>query len=128
MASNAALKKLVFQSYNGMSRPPMFMNMPIMPMVGLLMSALIAGIAGTALLSWIWGLSFAGVFLVALVILQVICKIDPQYTRRVRLGCRRLKRNFEHGKPLLLTPYNANWSKFYGRRFAQVRYSRRDPL
>ena len=126
MASNAALKKLIFQSYNGMSRPPMFMNIPIMPMVGLLMAALITGIAGTALLSWKWGVSFAVVFLSVLVALQVMCKIDPQYTRRVRFGWRRLRRNFKHGKPLLLTPYNADWSKFYGRRFAQVRHSRRD--
>ncbi|RMN11666.1 hypothetical protein [Pseudomonas syringae group genomosp. 3] len=34
----------------------MFWNIPIMPMVGLLMGGLVFGVAVTFLLSWVWGL------------------------------------------------------------------------
>jgi len=121
MAANDALKKLIFPSYNGMSRPAMHWNVPIMPLVALLMGALIFGVAATALLSWVWGLTIAGLFLLALVVLRFICLIDAQYLRRVRFAMRRLKLNFTYGKPLLLTSFNPRWSKFYGERFSQTR-------
>ncbi|MGP5367256.1 VirB3 family type IV secretion system protein [Pseudomonas helleri] len=117
--------KLMFESYNGMSRPAMFLNIPIMPMVGLLMGGLIAGVTGTALLSWIWGLMFLFPFFAALVALRLLCSIDVQYLRRVRFALRRIRLNFKYGRPLLLTPFNPNWSKFYGKRFSQQRYARR---
>lgn len=120
MAANDALKKMIFPSYNGMSRPAMYMNIPIMPMVGLLMGGLIFGIAATALLSWVWGLVIASLFLSALVALRFICLIDPQYLRRVRFALRRLKLNFTYGKPLLLTSFNPRWSEFYAERFSQT--------
>lgn len=125
MAANDALKQLIFPSYNGMSRPAMFWNIPIMPLVGLLMGALIFGIAGTALLSWVWGLSFAGLFLSVLVALRFMCLIDPQYLRRVRFVLRRLKLNLKFGKPLLLTSFNPRWSHFYAERFSQTRIAAR---
>jgi O-antigen/teichoic acid export membrane protein len=120
MAANDALKKLIFPSYNGMSRPAMYWNIPIMALVGLLMCALIFGIAATALLSWVWGLIIAGLFLSALVALRFLCLIDPQYLRRVRFVLRRLKLNFTYGRPLLLTSFNPRWSEFYAERFSQT--------
>lgn len=120
MAANDALKQLIFPSYNAMSRPAMYWSVPIMPLVGLLMGALIFGIAATALLSWVWGLTIAGLFLSALVALRFLCLIDAQYLRRVRFVMRRLKLNLTYGKPLLLTSFNPRWSQFYGERFSQT--------
>ena len=125
MAGNEALKKLTFESYNGMSRPAMFWSIPIMPMVGLLMGGLVFGIAATTLLSWVWGLIAAAPFLIALIALRVVGLIDPQYMRRIRFGLRRLKLGLTYGKPLLLTPFNPHWSGFYGARFSQKRYAPR---
>lgn len=125
MAANDALKQLIFPSYNGMSRPAMYWSIPIMPLVGLLMAALIFGIAGTALLSWIWGLVIAGLFLSVLVVLRFFCLIDPQYLRRVRFVLRRFKLNLTYGKPLLLTSFNPRWSEFYAERFSQTRIAAR---
>jgi MFS family permease len=123
MAGNEALKKLKFESYNGMSRPAMFWNIPIMPMVGFLMGGLLSGIAGTVLFSWIWGLTFLAPFLIALIALRFICLIDAQYMRRVRFAVRRLTMNLKYGKPLLQTPLNPRWSAFYGERFSQTRHA-----
>lgn len=117
--------KLMFESYNGMSRPAMYANIPIMPMVGLVMGGLIFGVLGTALLSWVWGLVFVLPFAAALIALRLLCSIDAQYLRRVRFALRRIRLNFKYGRPLLLTPSNPNWSKFYGKRFSQQRYARR---
>jgi MFS family permease len=123
MAGNDALKKLKFESYNGMSRPAMFWNIPIMPMVGLLMGGLVCGIAGTFFLSWKWGLSFTVPFLFALIAFRFICLIDAQYMRRVLLAYRRLRLNLTYGKPLLQTPLNPQWSAFYGERYAKKRHA-----
>ncbi|RMU25761.1 conjugal transfer protein, partial [Pseudomonas savastanoi] len=94
-----------------------------MPMVGLLMGGLVFGVAATFLLSWVWGLFAASPFLIALIALRVVGLIDPQYLRRIRFARRRLWLNFKYGKPLLLTPFNPRWSKFYGARFSQKRYA-----
>ena len=123
MAGNDALKKLKFESYNGMSRPAMFWSIPIMPMVGLLMGGLVCGIAGTVLLSWVWGLIFLAPFLIALIAFRFICLIEAQYLRRVRFAGRRLRLNLTYGKPLLQTPFNPRWSEFYGARFSQTRHA-----
>lgn len=123
MSGNNELKKLIFESYNGMSRPAMFWSIPIMPMIGLLMGGVFSGIAGVSLLSWVWGLAFLFPFLAALVVLHFLCAIDGQYLRRVRFAGRRLKLNLKYGKPLLLTPFNPHWSEFYGSRFSQKRYA-----
>jgi MFS family permease len=123
MSENQKTKRLMFESYNGMSRPAMFWNIPIMPMVGLLMGGLIFGVIGTALLSWIWGLVFLFPFAAALIALRLLCSIDGQYLRRVRFACRRMLLNLKYGKPLLLTPFNPTWSQFYGKRFSQTRYA-----
>lgn len=125
MAANDALKQLIFPSYNAMSRPAMYWSIPIMPLVGLLMGALIFGIAATALLSWVWGLAIAGLFLSALVALRFLCLLDAQYLRRVRFVLRRLKLNITYGKPLLLTPFNPRWSEFYAERFSKTRIAAR---
>ncbi|WP_230848266.1 conjugal transfer protein, partial [Pseudomonas savastanoi] len=69
------------------------------------------------------GLVAASPFLIALIALRVAGLIDPQYLRRVRFAQRRLWLNFKYGKPLLLTPFNPRWSKFYGARFSQKRYA-----
>ncbi|KPB36881.1 Conjugal transfer protein [Pseudomonas savastanoi pv. phaseolicola] len=49
--------------------------------------------------------------------------IDPQYLRRIRFARRRLWLNLKYGKPLLLTPFNPQWSEFYGARFSHKRYA-----
>lgn len=103
MATSKALKQLVFESYNGMNRPAMFWGIPIMPMIVLLMSGLTLGVAGTALLSWIWGLVFVAPFLITLLALRFLCAMDGQYLRRVRFARRRIALNLKYGKPLLLT-------------------------
>jgi hypothetical protein len=123
MSDNSALKKLIFESYNGMSRPAMFWSIPIMPMVGMVLGGVVCWGAGTALFNWVWGLIFATPFAAALVALRILCMIDAQYLRRVLFACRRLNLNLRYGRPLLLTPFNPNWSRFYGQRFSQQRYA-----
>jgi hypothetical protein len=86
------------------------------------MGGIIFGVIGTALLSWIWGLVFLLPFAGALVALRLLCSIDGQYLRRVKFAFRRIRLNLKYGKPLLLTPFNPNWSQFYGKRFSQQRY------
>lgn len=114
---------LRFESYNGMSRPALFIGFPILPFAGLFLGGLIAAGLGTALLSWVWGMVFVVPFVVVLVALRVVCLIDPQYMRRVRAGLRRYRYNLMHGRALLLTPCNPKWSQFYGKRFSQQRFS-----
>lgn len=122
MSTNDSLKKLMFESYNAMSRPAMQWGIPIMPMVGLLMGGLVSGVAGTALLSWVWGLLFVVPFLGSLAALRFLCAVDAQYPRRLWWSWRRIRLNWRYGKRLLLTSYNPNWSQFYGKRFAQRRF------
>lgn len=122
MAANESLKKLNFESYNAMSRPAMQWGIPIMPMVALLMGGLLSGLAGTVLLSWVWGLLGMAPFAGALATLRFICAVDAQYPRRLWWSWRRIRLNWRYGKRLLLTPYNPNWSQFYGKRFAQCRF------
>lgn len=125
MPEESALKKLVFESYNAMSRPAMVASIPIMPFIALMMCGLLSGIAGTFLISWVCGLIFAAPFAGLLITLRLICMIDPQYPRRVLFAFRRLRLNLRYGKPLLLTSFNPDWSRFYGQRFAQQRYAGR---
>jgi hypothetical protein len=120
-------EKLVFDSYNAMSRPAMHWGIPVMPMMGLVMGALFCFAAGAALISWVWGLIFAFPFLVALFALRLITSVDDRYFRRLRFGLRRLRLNMTYGKQLLLTPFNPKWSHYYGRRFSQQRYAARGP-
>ncbi|RMM20235.1 VirB3 family type IV secretion system protein [Pseudomonas syringae] len=87
MAGNEVLKKEVSPSYNAMSRPAMFWNIPIMPMVGLLMGGLVFGVAATFLLSWVWGLVAASPFLIALIALRVVGLIDPNIYAASALHC-----------------------------------------
>ncbi|MBJ2293270.1 VirB3 family type IV secretion system protein [Pseudomonas sp. MF5691] len=122
MSANESLKKLIFESYNAMSRPAMQWGIPIMPMVALLMGGLVCGVAGTVLLSWVWGLLFLAPFAGALAALRFICAVDAQYPRRLWWSWRRIRMNWRYGKRLLLTPFNPNWSQFYGKRFAQRRF------
>ncbi|WP_421556739.1 VirB3 family type IV secretion system protein [Pseudomonas kitaguniensis] len=122
MAVNEALRQLTSESYNGMSRPAMYWNIPIMPLIGLLMGGLVSGVIGIVLFSWIWGLVFLFPFLVVLIALRIVCVIDGQYLRRVKFGWRRIRSNQKYGRALLLTPSNPNWSAFYGKRFSQQRY------
>jgi hypothetical protein len=119
-------EKLLFDSYNGMSRPAMQWGIPIMPMIGLIMGALLSFGAGTAMFSWLWGLIFAFPFAVGLLALRLITSVDDRYFRRIRFAFRRLRLNLKYGKQLLLTPYNPKWSQYYGRRFSQKRYAARD--
>jgi len=115
-------KRLLFDSYNAMSRPAMHWGIPIMPMIALFMGGLVSGGAAAAVFSWEWGLAFAFPFLVALLALRLITSIDDRYFRRIRFAFRRMRLNLTHGKQLLLTPFNPKWSQYYGRRFAQQRY------
>ncbi|WP_080593291.1 VirB3 family type IV secretion system protein [Pseudomonas fluorescens] len=115
-------EKLIFESYNAMSRPAMYWGIPIMPMLGLLMGAVLSFIVGMATLSWVWGLVFAFPFVVGLLALRLITSVDDRYFRRVRFALRRLLLNLKHGKRLLLTSFNPKWSQYYGRRFAEKRY------
>ncbi|WP_310794514.1 VirB3 family type IV secretion system protein [Pseudomonas sp. S5F11] len=113
---------LLFNSYNAMSRPATHWGIPIMPMLGLVMSGLIAFGAGAAILGWEWGLALALPFLIALLALRLITSVDDRYLRRIRFALRRILRNLKYGKQLLLTPSNPKWSQYYGRRFSQKRY------
>jgi type IV secretory pathway VirB3-like protein len=123
MSDKAALKSLISDSYNGMSRPAMFAGIPIMPMVGLLLGGLLSGVAATSLLSWRWGIGCVLVFIAGLFVLRLLCALDAQYLRRVRFGLRRLRLNVSYGKALMLTSINPNWSQFYGQRFSKQRYA-----
>lgn len=123
MSDKAALKSLISDSYNGMSRPAMFAGIPIMPMVGLLLGGLLSGVAATSLLSWRWGVGCVLVFIAGLFVLRLLCALDAQYLRRVRFGLRRLRLNVSYGKALMLTSINPNWSQFYGQRFSKQRYA-----
>lgn len=115
-------KRLLFDSYNAMSRPAMHWGIPIMPMIVLFMGGLVSGGAAAAVFSWAWGLAFAFPFLIALLALRLITSIDDRYFRRIRFAFRRMRLNVIHGKQLLLTPFNPKWSQYYGRRFSQQRY------
>jgi hypothetical protein len=115
-------KRLLFDSYNAMSRPAMHWGIPIMPMIALFMGGLVSFGAGAAIFSWVWGLVFAFPFAVALLALRLITSIDDRYLRRIRFALRRLRLNMKHGKQLLLTPFNPKWSQYYGGRFSQQRY------
>lgn len=125
MSEKQALKDLISESYNAMSRPAMLAGIPIMPLVGLVMGGMISGVAATALWSWRWGLAFVLVFAAAIFALRLLCSVDAQYLRRVRFGWRRLRLNFTYGKALMLTSINPNWSQFYGQRFSKQRYAGR---
>lgn len=115
-------ERLLFDSYNAMSRPAMQWGIPIMPMIALVMGGLVIFGAVTAIFSWVWGLVIAFPFMVALLALRLITSIDDRYLRRVRFALRRMQLNMKHGKQLLLTPFNPKWSQYYGRRFSQQRY------
>lgn len=115
-------KKVLFESYNAMSRPAMFFEIPIMPMLGLLLGGIVTFGSITALLGWVWGLAFSFPFLAALLALRIMSSIDPRYMTRVWFAIRRLILNLKYGKHLLLTSFNPRWSKYYGRRFSQKRY------
>lgn len=125
MSDKPALKNLVSESYNAMSRPPMFGGIPIMPGVGLVIGGLVSGVAATAALSWKWGLGCVLTFAAALFALRLLCAIDAQYMRRVRFAYRRLRFNARYGKALMLTSAHPNWSQLYGQRFSQQRYAGR---
>lgn len=116
-------KKLLFDSYNAMSRPAMQWGIPVMPMMGLLMGGLCGFGIGAALISWGWGVIFAFPFVVGLLALRLITAVDDRYFRRVRFAVQRIRLNFTYGKQLLLTPFNPKWSHYYGRRFSQKRYA-----
>jgi type IV secretory pathway VirB3-like protein len=119
-------KKLLFDSYNAMSRPAIYFGIPIMPMIVLLIGSMVGFGAATALFSWVWGLVIACPFWIALLALRLITSVDDRYFRRVRFASRRLWFNLKYGKQLLLTPFNPKWSQYYGRRFSQQRYVTRD--
>ncbi|MFJ7316422.1 VirB3 family type IV secretion system protein [Pseudomonas sp. NPDC098747] len=121
-----AKKKLLFDSYNAMSRPAMYWGIPIMPMIALIMCSLLVFGIGTAIFSLVWGLIFAFPFVIGLLALRLITSVDDRYFRRVRFGLRRLRLNLKYGKQLLLTPFNPKWSQYYGRRYSQKRYASRD--
>lgn len=116
-------EKLLYDSYNAMSRPAMQWGIPIMPMIGLVMGALLSFGLGTALISWGWGVVFAFPFAVSLMALRFMSSIDDRYLRRVRFAFRRLRLNLVYGKQLLLTPFNPKWSQYYGRRYSQQRHA-----
>ncbi|AGN33479.1 conjugal transfer protein, VirB3 family (plasmid) [Pseudomonas fluorescens A506] len=115
-------KKVLFESYNAMSRPAMWFEIPIMPMIGLLLGGIVTFGSMTVLLNWVWGLACTFPFLAALLALRFMSSIDPRYTTRVWFAIRRLILNMKYGKHLLLTSFNPKWSQYYGRRFSQKRY------
>lgn len=115
-------KKELYESYNAMSRPAMFAEIPIMPLVGFLLAGLIAFALGTAFITWVWGLVLATPFFTALLALRLMSIKDPRYMTRVWFAIIRIRLNMKYGKHLLLTSYNPKWSQYYGRRFSQKRY------
>ncbi|WP_434598655.1 VirB3 family type IV secretion system protein (plasmid) [Pseudomonas sp. R4-76] len=115
-------KKLVFPSYNAMSRPAMWAGIPIMPLVGLFLGGVIAFIAMMTVFSLVWGIVAATPFAVALCALRIMTSIDDRYTRRVRYSIHRFWLNMKYGRQLLLTPYSPLWSQSYGKRISQQRF------
>lgn len=101
----------------------MWGGMPIMPLVGLFLSALVFGVITAIAISALWGLAVATPFLSALAALRFFCEKDYNYPRRIWFGFKRLLMNRKFGKELLLTPHNPNWSSIYGKRYAQQRYA-----
>lgn len=112
-------KKVLYESYNAMARPALFWGIPILPMLALFSLGLICGVVGATIFSFIWGLVFALPFVIALIALRLMTSIDDRYIRRMGFMLRRIWLNLKYGKQLLLTPYNPNWSQFYGKRFSQ---------
>lgn len=117
-----SVKKVLYESYNAMSRPAMFAEVPIMPLVGFLLGGVVAFGLGTAFFSWAWGLVLATPFFAMLLALRLMSIKDPRYMTRVWFAILRIRLNFKYGKHLLLTSYNPKWSQYYGRRFSQKRY------
>ncbi|MCS4315582.1 type IV secretory pathway VirB3-like protein [Pseudomonas sp. BIGb0381] len=115
-------KVLLYPSYNAMSRPAMFWGVPIMPLVGLFLAAVIVFVITFTLLSFVWALVALLPFVIAVCGLRIMTSIDDRYIRRVLFSVHRLWLNLKHGKQLLLTPYSPLWSQYYGKRFSQQRF------
>ncbi|WP_081036964.1 VirB3 family type IV secretion system protein [Pseudomonas corrugata] len=122
MSQEEEKKVLLYPSYNAMSRPAMFWGIPIMPLVGLFLAAVIVFVITATLLSFIWALASLLPFVVAVCGLRIMTSIDDRYVRRVRFSVHRLWLNFKHGRQLLLTPYSPLWSQYYGKRFSRQRF------
>lgn len=118
--------ELVFESYNAMSRPAAWAGVPIMPLVGLMFGAMIFGVGLWVITgSILWGLVAAFPFFIAIIALRIMTNIDDRYVRRVIFGIRRIRLSMTYGRELLFTPSNPMWSNFYGRRYAEKRFTLR---
>ncbi|PUA41510.1 conjugal transfer protein [Pseudomonas protegens] len=113
-------KKWLFPSYNAMSRPAMFMGIPILPFVGLVVATVAVGGLGYWLVKW-WMLLLVSPFVMALIGFAVASSFDDRYMRRVLFALRRYRRNLTYGRGLRLTPINRQWSVLYGKRYASGR-------
>ncbi|HBP4890403.1 TPA: conjugal transfer protein [Pseudomonas aeruginosa] len=116
-------EQLLFPSYNAMSRPAMFMGIPILPFVGIAVALLVVGGIGFLLLPWWGALLLILPLLLVLVGFAVMSSIDSRYIRRVIFAVRRFGSNLKYGRGLRLAPINPLWSVFYGKRFAHRRYA-----
>lgn len=114
-------KKKLYESYNAMSRPAMWANIPIMPLIGFLMVGLVSLGTGTVFLGLVWGTVISLPSFAALLALRIMTSVDDRYLNRVWFGFRRIILNIKYGKHLLLTSLNPMWSRYYGRRFSQKR-------
>ncbi|HDQ4465205.1 TPA: VirB3 family type IV secretion system protein [Pseudomonas aeruginosa] len=119
-------EQMLFPSYNAMSRPAMFLGVPILPFVGIAVALLVVGGVGFALLPWWGALLLMSPLLLTLVGFAVVSSFDARYMRRVIFAVRRLFLNFRYGRGLRLAPINPLWSVFYGKRFAHRRYASGD--
>ncbi|KAF1042240.1 VirB3 family type IV secretion system protein [Xylophilus sp.] len=116
-------EELLFPSYNAMSRPAMFLGVPLLPFVGIAVALLVVGGGGFALLPWWGALLLMSPLLLALVGFAVVSSFDARYMRRVIFAVRRFFLNLKYGRGLRLAPINPLWSVFYGKRYAHCRYA-----
>lgn len=126
MDQEIQIRKRVCPTYNGMGREAIYWGVPIMPFAAIAMITLMITLISVLLFSF-WGLLAAMPGGICLIAIRVACSLDSKALDRLAFVIRRFFLNRKYGRPLLLTPYNPNWSSFYDRRFAQKYHvARRD--
>lgn len=114
---------LEFESYNGMSRVPLYWGVPVFPLLLCFVGTLLSAGVGITLFG-VWGGLLTLFFIIPGIALRIVCEKDDKYMRRLGFMVRRLRLNMKYGKSLFVSPQNPKWSSYYGRRYAKVRFSR----
>lgn len=104
-----------FDTYRAMSRVAMFAGVPVFAGIFLFMGAFVSLFAGVYLWEW-GGLIPPSFFLIAIMVLRIICARDDKAFRRVRFFLRRIKLNRRYGRLLLITTRTKDWRMNNARR------------